>query len=427
MARRSQHPVPLIGWTTITYRSVMSFIALVGVVFLVCWAFTFPQQTRQRLEIAGNYFQRLIEKWVPSSVTGAGVDREEQQANFTALEGTVKVKKHNRNTWTDANFNIPLEKGDVVQTSSDGIAKVVFADGTNYVVKQDSLIVVEENSTNLAQQTSVAVQVTTGTVDLATAQYTDGSSSKVIVAGATAKFSPETAAQVHNDPHADKHDVMVRKGSGVVTRNGESVPLSDFERVSFQQQSQKMTKIKETGPPTLISPANMAPVFTGTTPKPMLFTWGNAKGAVAYRLRISRNPFFSSVIYEKVVTGDEVTVPALAEGAYYWLVQSKDANGHESMESEKNRFTVITRNADRVAIELELDPFIQHGHIIEIRGRTDPTARVMVNGEEVPMVSSDGTFRKFTKPLPPGENFITVTAQDKRGGVNTKQQTVVIQ
>src|SRR5215472_8048141 len=184
----------------------MTSIAFMGLVFLVGAAFTFPEQTRARMAIAGNYFQRLIEKWMPASVTGAGVDREEQQANFTALEGTVKVKKHNRNTWTDANFNIPLEKGDVVQTGSDGIAKVVFADGTNYVVKQDSLIVVEEYSTNLAPQTSVALQVTTGTVDLATAQYTDGSSSKVIVAGATAKFSPETAAQVHNDPHADKHD-----------------------------------------------------------------------------------------------------------------------------------------------------------------------------------------------------------------------------
>jgi hypothetical protein len=271
------------------------------------------------------------------------------------------------------------------------------------------------------------VQVTTGTVDLATAQYTDGSSSKVIVGGATAKFSPETAAQVHNDPHTDQHDVMVRQGSGVVTRNGETIPLSDFERVSFQSQSPKMTKIKETGPPTLISPANMMPVFTGTTPKPLLFTWGAAKGAVGYRLRISRNPFFSSVIYDKVVTGTEVTVPPLAEGAYYWLVQSKDVNGKESMESEKNRFTVIAKTAEHVAIELELDPFIQHGHIIEVRGHTDPTARVMVNGEEVPMVSSDGTFRKFTKPLPRGENLITVTAQDARGGVNTKQQTVVIQ
>ena len=425
--RRRRQSVPLIGWTTITYRSVIKTILCVCLLLLIPAYFTFPEQTRAQMDLAGNFVQKLIEKWFPNATSGAASDKEEQQANFTALEGTVKVRKHNRNTWSDANFNIPLEKGDVVQTGADGIAKVVFADGSNYVVKQDSLIVIEENSMNMAQQTSVAVQVTTGTVDLATAAYTDGSTSKVLVGGATAKFSAETAAQVHNDPHGDKNEVMVRKGSGVVSRNGETVPLSNFERVSFPSQGGKMTKVKETGPPTLISPANMAPVFTGTSPKPMLFVWGESAGAVGYRLRVSRNPFFSSVLYDKVINGTQATVPPLPEGPYYWLVQSEDARGHESMESEKNRFTVIAKNAEHVEISLELDPFIQHGHIIEVRGRTDPTAKVMVNGEEVPMISSDGTFRKFTKPLPAGESLITVTAQDARGGVNTKQQRVVIQ
>ena len=39
-----------------------------------------------------------------------------QQAHFTALDGTVRVKKGNGNSWVKADYNIPLEKGDVVQT-----------------------------------------------------------------------------------------------------------------------------------------------------------------------------------------------------------------------------------------------------------------------------------------------------------------------
>ncbi len=80
-----------------------------------------------------------------------------------------------------ADYNIPLEKGDVVQTGSEGMAKVVFNDGTSYTVKQDSLIVIEENSANDQQQTNVAVAVSTGTVDLSTATYSQGSKSQVIV------------------------------------------------------------------------------------------------------------------------------------------------------------------------------------------------------------------------------------------------------
>ncbi len=92
-----------------------------------------------------------------------------------------------------ADYNVPLEKGDVVQTGSEGMAKIVFGDGTNYTVKQDSLIVIEENSANEQQQTSVSVAVSTGTVDLATATYMQGSKSQVIVAGATASLAPNSA------------------------------------------------------------------------------------------------------------------------------------------------------------------------------------------------------------------------------------------
>src|SRR6185369_7744619 len=132
--------------------------------------------------------------------TKSGTSGEQQQAHITALDGTVRVKKANSNTWVNADYNIPLEKGDVIQTSSEGMAKVVFGDGTNYTVKQDSLIVIEENSANDQQQTNVAVAVSTGTVDLHTGGPPPGSKSQVVVAGATASLGPDSAARVHSDP-----------------------------------------------------------------------------------------------------------------------------------------------------------------------------------------------------------------------------------
>ena len=76
---------------------------------------------------------------------------------------------------------------------------------------------------------------------------------------------------------------------------------------------------------------------------------------------------------------------------------------------------------------LDLDPFIQHGHVIEVTGKTETGARVMVNGREVPMINADGGFHYFTPPLQAGENTITITAQTAQGGVNTQQKKVVIQ
>jgi hypothetical protein len=417
-----------VAWKTVTYRSVALLIVAGFAVVLIGIRLTFPQFTESSIKAAGSVADKALERVAGMApAAGHGVVTA-QQAHFTALDGTVRVKKGNGNSWVTADYNIPLEKGDVVQTGSEGMAKVVFNDGTSYTVKQDSLIVIEENSANDQQQTNVAVAVSTGTVDLSTATYSQGSKSQVIVAGATASLAPESAAQVHNDPKADQHEILMKKGAGEVTRNGETVQLANWERVSFQAAETHMDKDKGTGPPTPISPANMAPIFTsGETTKDVEFSWTAMANATGYRLRISRNPYFSSTLVDKKVNTADVTVTSLGEGAYYWAVQSYDASGKESVESEKNRFTIIPKGKQTAAIDLELDPFIQHGHIIEVTGKTQVGARVMVNGREVPMFSADGTFHYFTPPLTPGEAVITVTAQTAQGGVNTQQKKIIIQ
>jgi hypothetical protein len=415
-----------IAWKTVTYRSVALLVLLGLVVFFLGMRLSFPQFTDNGLKAANSLGMRALE-----AVAGAGPAKSgamnSQQAHFTALDGTVRVKKSNASSWVTADYSVPLDKGDVVQTSSEGMAKIVFNDGTNYTVKQDSLIVIEENSTNDQQQTSVAVAVSTGTVDLATATYVQGSKSQVIVAGATASLAPESAAMVHNDPKADEHEILVKKGAGDIERNGETVRLADWEKVNFHDQSAHMEKGKDIGPPTPISPANMMPLFVSQDPKPIEFSWTPMANAKGYRLRISKNPYFSSTIVDRTVKTADVMVSGLGQGAYYWLVLSHDAAGKESVESEKNRFTIIPKGQDTEVITLDIDPFIQHGHVIEMTGKTEVGARVMVNGREVPVVGTDGGFHYFTPPLPAGESAITVTAQNAKGGVNTLQKKVVIQ
>jgi len=416
-----------ISWTTISYRSVLLAVLMVFLLAGVVSYFLFPKPTQSVLDKAGSYLSALMEKVAGRAATPGTVNAGEQQANFTALDGTVRVRKRNSNEWVAAEYNVPLEKGDVVQTGAEGIAKILFADGTSYTIKQDSLIVIEENSTNSARQTNVSVQVTTGTVDLATATYAQGSQSQVVVAGATARLAPESAAQVRNDPRADQHEILVKSGSGEVVRGAETVSLTSYEKVSFSSTAPTMAKTKEIAPPTLIAPANMMPMFVGGAAGPVEFNWTPIEGARGYHLRVSKNPYFSSTVYDKRLTTPGVKLPALGEGAYYWVVQTIDASGKISAESEKNRFTVIKRGATEVQLALELAPFIQHGHVIEVRGKTEPTARVMVNGQEVPVITNEGQFHYFTPPLPTGENVITITAQNAKGGVNTMTKKVVIQ
>jgi hypothetical protein len=423
-------PGVYVAWKQVTYRSVVLMLLGVALIFAIAMHAAFPQFTDSTVKTAGHFTTKLLEKIAglapPIQKTSAAVS---QQAHFTALDGTIRVRKANGNSWINADYNVPLEKGDVVQTGAEGMAKIVFNDGTNYTVKQDSLIVVEENSANDQQQTNVAVAVTTGTVDLTTATYVQGSKSQVIVAGAKASLAPESSAMVHNDPRSDQHEILVKKGSGDIERNGEVVRLSNWEKVSFQNQSKTMDRGKEVGPPTPISPGNMMPIFitAGEKSKDVEFNWSPMSNAAGYRLRISHNPYFSSLLLDRKVESANVVVTGLGQGAYYWDIQSYDAAGKQSVESEKNRFTIIPRSKEKVDMSLDLDSFIQHGHVIEVQGKTEAGARVMVNGREVPIVADDGSFHYFTPPLPNGENMITVTAQNSKGGVNTRREKIVIQ
>lgn len=406
----------------------MGILGLVALISLILYL-AFPVAGNQAINSAQAGLNKFLNKvGLGDTAHGATVEPGPQQAHFTNIDGTVRVKKASSNTWVQADYSTALERNDVIQTSPEGIAKVVFADGTNYTVKPDSLIVIRENFLNEAKQTQVAVQVTTGTVDLATANISPGSKSSVTVAGATASFNSETTAEVLNDAANDQHAIQVKKGSGEVTRGDENVKLNTFEKVTFSDDAAQMTKTKEISPPFLIGPFENQQVAIGPDDKGVTFYWSEVQNVKGYHLSISRNQFFTpaSLIFDKNVTGSQIVLKDMTMGTYYWQVRSIGDSGKESVESPRSRFTLVPKGTDSSFIALELDDFVQHGRSFEVKGRTEAGARVMVNGQEA-VVNGDGTFRHFTNQLPTGDNIITVTAQNSKGGVNTAQRHVTIQ
>ncbi|HZI55160.1 MAG TPA: hypothetical protein VFF39_00225 [Verrucomicrobiae bacterium] len=415
-----------ISYVTITYRSVL--MGMLGVLLLasVVMYFAFPD-TANKVILNGQIgLGKVLAKMGVSNGTGTGSTPEvgPQQAHFTNIDGNVRVRKASTNTWVVADYSLALERGDVVQTSPEGLAKVVFTDGTNYTVKPGSLITIQENSVNAAQQTKVAVQVTTGKVDLATATLANGSKSIVQVGDATATIGTDSSAEVVNDIHADQHEILVKKGSGEVTREGQTLPLESYTKASFHSDTKGLVKTKELQPPTLISPPPMQNVFVDQNTKGVTFSWAPVDNVREYHIKINRNASFVGPGVDDRKAATQVLVTNLQEGTYYWQVRSIGQDGKESIESEVYRFTVVPKGTG--ALALELSDFVQLGHVIEVKGHTEPNARVLVNGQEA-VVAGDGAFHHFTNPLPTGENVITVTAQNSKGEYNVVSKPVNIQ
>jgi hypothetical protein len=420
-----------ISYVTITYRSVMmGTLAVISVAAIVMY-FTFPDTTNRMIMSGELGLERLLTKagFFNSHDDRQVQDPGPQQAHFINIDGVVRVKKASSNTWVTADYSLALEKNDVVQTADEGIARVRFADGTNYTVKPDSLIVIQENSVNESQQAKVAVQVTTGTVDLTTAgAMARGSKSQVIVAGATATFSPESAGEVQNDPRNDQHSILVKKGGAEVQRGGEDVKIVENEKLAFTSDSATMVKTKEIGPPVLMDPKSGDNVQLDPKSKGITLSWTPVEGVHTFHVRVAKNQFFTGpLVVDQNWTHLELVLANLTPGSYWWEVQSVGDNGKLSSTSERNKFTVVPYAENGAKIPLEIVSLIQHGHVFEIKGQTEPGARVMVNGQEVAMINSDGTFHHFTNQLPTGENWITVTAQNSKGGYGLVSRPVNIQ
>jgi len=414
-ARKRERGVE-IEWATISYRSVALVIMLLVAAAGVTLYFLYPEQVK-----------RGMDEVLKRTASTKGPTVEQRQARFLNLEGNVRVKKANAIQWVPANLNLPLEKGDVVQTSADSVARLSFTDGTMYMVKPDTLIVVEENSglTN-SKATNVSVQVTSGEVDMATTKFQG--ESKVVFANAVARMGQDSRASVKNDPRSQQSQFTMAQGHSEVLRGTERVTLGSYEQVSFRPDSGRMSRQRVMGPPLLLMPSPQAPVVMADAKKSeVTFSWTPIPEAKAYRLRVSTSPIFTTLAYDKRVNSPTVRVSGLTEGTYYWAVSSLDDQNKESQTSDASKFSLL-RQVPKDEILLEVDNYIHHGKVIEIVGRTEPGARVMVNDEPVFSVQADGSFKYFTQPFPnAGANQITITAQNSKGQIASRRKTLYIQ
>jgi len=161
-AEQKQAPRVEVYWEAVTYKTVMVYVALLLAIIGATLFILKP-----------DWYAVALKK-VSSAVTSTDNDPgtfTQTQAKFVNLDGKVQVKKVNSVQWVDADYRTSLDKGDLVQTASDGAARITFADGTTYTVKSETLVTVEENSMGNNKATSVAVRISTGSVDLATPNW----------------------------------------------------------------------------------------------------------------------------------------------------------------------------------------------------------------------------------------------------------------
>jgi hypothetical protein len=403
-------------WHTVTYKTVAVYLILLFVIIISGLYVALPDWTT----IATNKLNKAL-----GNIENENLSISQTQAKFVNLDGRVQVKKVNSVTWVEADFHTALDKGDLIQTGSDGAARMTFGDGTEYTIKAGSLVTVEENNVT-RDRSNTAVRINTGQVDLATPNWTSpDSKAQVSVEDATASVRQNSRATVKNDPKNNEHEIVVATGSAEVQRGQEKIELTQWEKVSFPSggPSQKSNVL---APPGLVAPLNLAPIIS-ENPKtaPIRFEWQPVEEAVGYTLRISPTTMFTKLTKEVKVSGNAVEVSGIEAGDYFWNVTASNAKKETSEFSETFKFSLVAQGKSQEMV-LQIDSTQIHGRVAELIGRTEPGAALIINGQAVANISQDGAFRHFTEPLEPGQHTIVVIGSNRRGGTAKQQVSIVV-
>ncbi|MFQ5817988.1 MAG: hypothetical protein ACE5H2_08545 [Terriglobia bacterium] len=408
-------------WTTVSYRTVAILLFLLLALGLGIYTVFRPDAFKGALGRLGKLFGGSA-----SGAAGTQTERAEQ-ARFINLDGEVRVRKANAVQWVDADYRMPLEEGDIVQTGSNGVARITFIDGTTYVVRPETLIVIERNVAMENRSTQVAVHVTSGAVDLSTGTWeVAGSSSTVSFEETVARMQQNTRASVKNNPDAEVSQITISEGQAAVERGGQQLKLGPYERASVAGGSLQTEQVIR--PPSLSRPPNLQPIITRNPAREAIrFEWTKVPDAVSYRLRIYTSPLLTRLARERELRTTSYVARRLPPAEYWWNVTAIDSQHQESAESETNKFSLVEQPTEEELL-LVIDNLIQHGRVIEVVGRTEPGATVIIQNEQVALIEPDGHFKHFTQPLPSaGAYMLTITAQNQRGEIVTRRKQVYVQ
>ncbi len=344
-----------------------------------------------------------------------------------SLEGDVAIQRAGRSEWQPAHERQPLFNGDFVRTGSNGLAEILFTDGTLYRLDPNSLL---EVSRPQRMASSASVSMVVGEIDVSTTDQP----AHVSTEAAKAVIGKDSRVRVGVRAN-DKTAVIAafEGGASVRSKAGKGVRLEAHEVVEASPKEGLSAKKTLPDPPQLLEPPANAAFEFGKT-REILLRWKLPANAVASHLQVSRSRLFLPSALDVDVPRREKTsarLRPLHRGIYFWRVAAVDGGGMESEWSSPRRFRIVGASApsgllDVVPPKLDLEPLQQLGHLFIVEGTTEAGAEVSVNGEELE-VDGNGHFRKAIEVREPGWNTLTIVARDPAGNETTRQERVFVE
>ncbi|MBW8878278.1 MAG: FecR domain-containing protein [Acidobacteria bacterium] len=350
------------------------------------------------------------------------------QAQFNEVEGEVEFRPGEGGDWQEARVRSHLQPGDYVRTGENGSAQIMFVDGTLYTVRPNTQFIVTPSGA-AGGAPEQAIEMEYGWVNLSTS---DKSGSNVKTPGAMARVKEDSEAFVA----VEKGSSQGRFGAtrGVVELSSKSGLTREIK--SLQQVVQTGDLLSEAkplpAPPAPTEPDDNLALDLDQTRK-LVLAWAPVAGASRYALQVSRNMLFvDNVIDAENRTRTRATLGVRGEGTFQWRVAAYGPDGLLGPWSGARKFRVASSRAtggekkESRPPTLDLDDVKTYGSIFFVAGRSDPGARIEVNGEQV-KTGVDGSFNKPVQLTKEGWNIIEIRARDAWGNETVRRHRVFVE
>jgi hypothetical protein len=343
-------------------------------------------------------------------------------ARFLSFDGDVQVVRAQTRERLLARSDTQLYPGDIVQTQTDGRARIQLADGSTVTVRPNSVITVRDNARlDDGAHTQVRVAVERGQINVRTEDQTEGSRNIVETPLANTHLGSLTGASfgVHED---NTEDIRVSDGRvETTTRGGEKTVISNGEYVALNQSGSIKSREHLLDVPAPLSPRDLEKIAVGASgATDVTLRWQKpASGAAKfYRVEAATSPFF--VAAGKVVERDQLdatsfNVSQLRPGIYFWRVHAVAPSGQTSDWCEPQKFTIANEagSGERLGVANVTFEYVA-ANIYLVRGRTQAGNTIRINGRDT-LAAADGSFQLQIN-LVPGAREVWIDIEDPQGG-----------
>jgi hypothetical protein len=296
-------------------------------------------QDARRQHSAGTYREALVSaRWSRSLLSSLLDDLRNQapsgEAQFVSVQGGVEFRRGD-GPWQVARNRLVLRSGDYVKTAGSGSAEVSFSDGTNFRVRPDTVILINQERSEGGSVGEETVSLEYGWVNLDT---TD-SISRVRTPEATARVAESSRAEVSFDrSRRTSRFSNFQGGMEIRTRVGTVRSVGAMEQI-VHTAGGLSAPVSLPGAPVLLSP-EMGTAFELADER-MVLHWQRVSGATRYGLQICRDDHFvDNVIDVENRNGPVATVGLLGSGKFLWRVAAFTRQGAKGPWSEPQSFVV---------------------------------------------------------------------------------------